>query len=66
MAEPGDADSLAGMLAEALNLDTEARMALGRRARQVVLRDYTVRAMQDATLAVYETVLSGRVLAEAA
>ncbi|MSP01840.1 MAG: glycosyltransferase [Acetobacteraceae bacterium] len=55
---PGDPASLAESLFEVLSLDTEARMALGQRARASVLRSYTVRAMQDATLNVYEAVLA--------
>ena len=58
---PGDPSTLAQALEEALGMDTEARMALGHRARASVLHGYTVRAMQDATLDVYEAVLSGRV-----
>jgi glycosyltransferase involved in cell wall biosynthesis len=63
LAEPDDAASLARWLTEALNLDLAARAALGARARQAVLDHYTVRAMQDATLDVYETVLSARTAA---
>lgn len=58
LAKPGDLESLAAALAEVLSLDTEARLALGRRARASVLTHYTVRAMQDATLDVYEAVLT--------
>ena len=60
---PGDPGTLAQALEDALGLDAEARMALGHRARASVLEHYTVRAMQDATLDVYEAVLSGRALA---
>ena len=56
---PGDAGALKQALEEALAMDAGARVALGRRARDSVLRDYTVRAMQDATLDVYEAVLGG-------
>ncbi|HVY16296.1 MAG TPA: glycosyltransferase family 4 protein [Rhodopila sp.] len=52
---PGDAEALAGMLAHALDLDPEVRAALGARARASVP---TVRAMQEATLDVYEAVLT--------
>jgi glycosyltransferase involved in cell wall biosynthesis len=52
--KPGDADALAAAIAMALDLDPDARSALGERARASVP---TVRAMQDATLDVYETVL---------
>ena len=62
---PGDPRSLTRALTEALSLDTEARLALGWRARQSVMHGYTVRAMQESTLDVYEAVLSGRVLAPA-
>jgi len=53
--KPGDADALAAAIAVALDLDPDARLALGERARASVP---TVRAMQDATLDVYETVLT--------
>ena len=56
----GDPGTLAHALEEALGLEPEARMALAHRARASVLKHYTVRAMQDATLDVYEAVLSGR------
>ena len=56
---PGDPETLAQALEEALAMDVGARMELGRRARESVLRDYTVRAMQDATLDVYEAVARG-------
>ncbi len=46
----------AGFTYVALDLDPEARAALGQRARESVP---TVRAMQEATLDVYETVLHG-------
>jgi glycosyltransferase involved in cell wall biosynthesis len=51
---PGDPAALAAAIAVALDLDPAARQALGERARASVP---TVRAMQDATLAVYRTVL---------
>lgn len=41
-------------------MDAEARMTLGHRARRSVMDGYTVRAMQDATLDVYEAVARGR------
>ena len=55
---PGDSGTLALALEEALSLDAEARYALGVRARDSVLNGYTVRAMQEATLDVYEAVLA--------
>ena len=57
---PGDPLTLSQALEDALSLDAGARGALGQRARASVLEHYTVRAMQDATLDVYEAVLSGR------
>jgi glycosyltransferase involved in cell wall biosynthesis len=54
---PGDPDALAAAIAQALDLDPAELEALGQRARAAVP---TVRAMQDATLEVYETVLRGQ------
>ncbi len=51
---PGDPDALAAAIAVALSLGAEERAALGQRARASAP---TVRAMQDATLEVYERVL---------
>jgi glycosyltransferase involved in cell wall biosynthesis len=61
LTNPGDVGSLVEALQEALSMDAEARMALGHRARASVLNGYTLRAMRDATLDVYETVLNGEV-----
>ena len=63
LTQPGDVASLAWALEDALSLDAEARMALGLRARASVLNGYTLRAMRDATLDVYETVLTGQAVA---
>jgi glycosyltransferase involved in cell wall biosynthesis len=52
--KPGDPDALAAALDHALSLPLEERQALGARARASVP---TVRAMQDATLEVYDDVL---------
>ena len=52
---PDDPDALAAAIELALDLDPEARLSLGQRARASVP---TVRAMQDATLDVYEAVLT--------
>jgi glycosyltransferase involved in cell wall biosynthesis len=60
LTNPGDVDGLARALVEALSMDAEARSALGDRARASVLRDYTLQAMRDATLDVYEAVLGGQ------
>lgn len=53
---PNDPDALAAAIAVALDLSDADRLALGERARSSVP---TVRAMQDATLDVYEAVLRG-------
>jgi glycosyltransferase involved in cell wall biosynthesis len=54
LVRPGDPAALAAAIGVALHLDPAERAALGQRARESVP---TVRAMQDATLDVYETVL---------
>jgi len=54
---PGDAAALAAAIERVLALSPDARLALGAAARASVLRHYTVRAMQEATLDVYEAVL---------
>jgi glycosyltransferase involved in cell wall biosynthesis len=61
LVEPGDVGALAAGLDQVLSLTADARMALGQRARASVLSEYTLRAMRDATLDVYETVLAPRV-----
>jgi glycosyltransferase involved in cell wall biosynthesis len=58
LTEPGDVDGLTRALVEALSMDTEARSALGARARASVLGFYSLRAMRDATLGVYRAVLA--------
>jgi glycosyltransferase involved in cell wall biosynthesis len=55
---PGDADALAEMLDGLLEMAPAEREAAGVRAREAVLRNYTVRAMQDATIAVYAELLT--------
>ena len=52
---PNDPAALAAAIGVALDLDPDARLALGRRARASVP---TVRMMQEATLEVYRTVLA--------
>jgi glycosyltransferase involved in cell wall biosynthesis len=56
---PGDAAALATAVEQALLLPSGARAELGARARDAVLRGYTVAAMQAATLAVYDELLVG-------
>jgi glycosyltransferase involved in cell wall biosynthesis len=56
---PGDAGALAAAIGRALALPSDARAELGARARDAVLRGYTVAAMQAATLAVYDELLVG-------
>jgi len=54
---PGDPAALATAIEHVLALPEVERQALGERARGAVQRGYTVRAMQEATLDVYEEVL---------
>ena len=56
---PGDAAALAAAIERVLALPLDARRALGAASRAAVLRRYTVRAMQEATLDVYEAVMGG-------
>jgi glycosyltransferase involved in cell wall biosynthesis len=56
---PGDPAALAAAIDALLALPEAERLALGARARASVQRAYTVRAMQEATLDVYEAVLRG-------
>ena len=55
---PGDAGALAAMLDQVLDMDAAARAAIGAAARAAVLRGFTTAAMQRATMAVYQEVLS--------
>ena len=54
---PGDAAALGAALDRVLAMPPAARDALGRRARTAVCAQYTVAAMQAATLGVYREVL---------
>jgi glycosyltransferase involved in cell wall biosynthesis len=56
---PGDPAALAAALDAVLDLGPLERAVFGARAREAVTRHFTVRAMQDATLAVYAEVLHG-------
>ena len=57
---PGDPAALTAAIERALALDAAERTALATRARAAVLRQFTVRAMQEATLDVYEALLHAR------
>jgi glycosyltransferase involved in cell wall biosynthesis len=61
--KPNDPTALAAAIDHALALSAQERQALGARARAAVLAHYTTRAMQDATLDVYEELLHQRVAA---
>lgn len=54
---PGDADALAGHLAEALALSPAAHAAMGERARRHAVANFSVEVMQLATLGVYDRLL---------
>lgn len=54
---PGDAGALAAAIDYALALPADELEALGDRAREAVLRGYTVEAMQQATLDVYREII---------
>ena len=57
---PADVDALARAIDHVLALSDEDRRAVGTRARASVLRSYTKRVMQEATLDVYEELLAGQ------
>jgi glycosyltransferase involved in cell wall biosynthesis len=54
---PGDADALAGALAEVLDLEPEARLALAERAVAHIRANFTVARMTQRTIAIYEELL---------
>ena len=54
---PADAGALAAALDHALSLPANERAAMGARARASVAADYTVQAMQSATIDVYRDIL---------
>lgn len=56
---PGDAAALAQAIDHALSLPEAERRAIGANARASVMQHYTKRAMQEATLDVYEELLAG-------
>lgn len=57
---PGDAKQLAACLSEALELSPEARREMGERARDHVLSSFTLQAMKQQTLDVYDRLLNSR------
>lgn len=57
LVKPGDAGQLADAIAEGLGLDPSARSAMGRRARDHVLASFTLNAMKQHTLEVYDHLL---------
>jgi glycosyltransferase involved in cell wall biosynthesis len=60
---PGEADALAGALAEALALSAEAHAHMAARARANASDNFTLAALQEKTLTVYDELL-GSALAE--
>jgi glycosyltransferase involved in cell wall biosynthesis len=55
---PAQPAALAAAIERVLSLSEQERQALGQRAREAVLRHNTVRAMQQATLQVYQELLA--------
>jgi glycosyltransferase involved in cell wall biosynthesis len=55
---PNDPDALADRLAQALSLTLSERVEMGGRARRHAMANFTVKAMQRRTLAVYDKLLS--------
>jgi glycosyltransferase involved in cell wall biosynthesis len=55
---PAQPSALAAAIERVLSLSEQERQALGQRAREAVLRHNTVRAMQQATLQVYQELLA--------
>lgn len=60
---PADSEALRNAIVEALSLTTSERQQMGRRARDHVVRSFTIAAMQTATLSVYDRLL-GTALAQ--
>jgi glycosyltransferase involved in cell wall biosynthesis len=63
---PGDAAALAEAVAQALAMAPADRLAMGRRARDHVLRHFSLTAMKAATLATYDEILGTAMAAAAA
>lgn len=55
---PGDSKALADALVSAMGLEPEQRRQIGRNGRRYVTQAFSLRQMTDATLGVYQTVLS--------
>ncbi|MFM9864044.1 MAG: glycosyltransferase family 4 protein [Micropepsaceae bacterium] len=58
--KPGDAEALANLIMKALSLSPEQRHAMQAKARERVLKSYTVDAMCAATLDVYAKLMAAR------
>jgi glycosyltransferase involved in cell wall biosynthesis len=61
----GDAEALAGRLAEALALEPSARARIGESARRHAVANFSVEAMQSSTLGVYDRLLATQLRAQA-
>jgi len=62
LVRPGDAQQLAGVLADALAMDPDARANMGARARAHVLANFSLDQMKRQTLAVYDELLGSQLL----
>jgi glycosyltransferase involved in cell wall biosynthesis len=62
---PGDVRALAEKLTLALRISNEQRAAIGARARQFVTQSFTLAAMQQATLRVYDELLGSQLANQA-
>ncbi|MHA1518398.1 MAG: glycosyltransferase [Alphaproteobacteria bacterium] len=61
---PADSAALAASLTEALALSSEARRAIGARARAHVSRHFTLKKMQAETLAVYDDLIGTKLASQ--
>ena len=61
---PGDADALAGALAEVLAMSAEAYAAMAERARHNATTNFTLARLQSQTLAVYDSLLDTHLAAD--
>ncbi|MGE8940920.1 glycosyltransferase family 4 protein [Leptospira interrogans] len=62
---PGDVPALAEKLTIALRLSNDQRAAIGARARQFITQSFTLAAMQQATLRVYDELLGSQLANQA-